>query len=71
MLLPLALIAVTLLVIRPEERYLGERFGPEYAAYRAQRPAVVVRPSNVVRLGSRVIPRGHPIIHREGADDGR
>lgn len=34
-LLPLVLVAVTMLVIRPEERYLGERFGAEYAAYRA------------------------------------
>lgn len=34
LLLPLVLIAVTLLVIRPEERYLSERFGPDYADYR-------------------------------------
>jgi protein-S-isoprenylcysteine O-methyltransferase Ste14 len=34
LLLPPVLIAVTLLVIRPEERYLSERFGRDYADYR-------------------------------------
>jgi protein-S-isoprenylcysteine O-methyltransferase Ste14 len=32
---PLVILAVLRLVIRPEERYLGERFGPAYADYRA------------------------------------
>ena len=32
--LPLALWALTVLVIRREERYLGAEFGAEYAAYR-------------------------------------
>lgn len=30
---PLALVAVHLVVIHPEERYLTQRFGAEYAAY--------------------------------------
>jgi protein-S-isoprenylcysteine O-methyltransferase Ste14 len=33
---PLAVLAVARLVIRPEERYLTERFGQTYADYRAQ-----------------------------------
>ncbi|MGC1214918.1 MAG: isoprenylcysteine carboxylmethyltransferase family protein [Micromonospora sp.] len=33
---PLVVLAVAWLVIRPEERYLGERFGQAYAAYRAR-----------------------------------
>lgn len=32
---PVVILAVLTLVIRPEERYLGERFGPAYADYRA------------------------------------
>ena len=32
--LPLALLALTVLVIRKEERYLADAFGAEYAAYR-------------------------------------
>ena len=35
-LLPLVMLAVTTLVIQPEERYLAERFGMEYADYRAR-----------------------------------
>ena len=35
MLWPVVILAVLTLVIRPEERYLGERFGPAYADYRA------------------------------------
>ncbi|GAA3276734.1 isoprenylcysteine carboxylmethyltransferase family protein [Dactylosporangium vinaceum] len=35
-LLPLALTAVQLIAIRPEERYLATRFPTEYAAYRAR-----------------------------------
>jgi protein-S-isoprenylcysteine O-methyltransferase Ste14 len=34
--LPLALVALTALVIRREERYLEAAFGAEYAAYRAR-----------------------------------
>ncbi len=34
--LPLALVAVRLVVIRPEERYLAQRFGAEYTEYRAR-----------------------------------
>jgi protein-S-isoprenylcysteine O-methyltransferase Ste14 len=33
---PLVLLAVTRLVIGPEERYLAERFGGSYAGYRAE-----------------------------------
>ena len=33
LLLPAALLAVRTLVIAPEERYLAERFGPEYTRY--------------------------------------
>jgi protein-S-isoprenylcysteine O-methyltransferase Ste14 len=33
---PVVVLAVLALVIRPEERYLGERFGPAYADYRAR-----------------------------------
>jgi hypothetical protein len=33
---PLVMLAVARPVIRPEERYLDERFGPAYAAYRAR-----------------------------------
>jgi protein-S-isoprenylcysteine O-methyltransferase Ste14 len=33
---PLVLLAVYLLVIRPEERYLEQRFGSAYADYRAR-----------------------------------
>lgn len=33
---PVALLAVYRLVIRPEERYLEQRFGPAYAEYRAR-----------------------------------
>ena len=32
--LPFALLAVTQLAIKPEETYLGERYGPIYADYR-------------------------------------
>jgi protein-S-isoprenylcysteine O-methyltransferase Ste14 len=35
-LLPLVLLALYMLVIRREERYLGVAFGDEYAAYRAR-----------------------------------
>ena len=35
-LLPAVLLAVTRLVIRPEEQYLGARFGQAYADYRAR-----------------------------------
>jgi protein-S-isoprenylcysteine O-methyltransferase Ste14 len=35
-LLPLAVFGMTRLVIRPEERYLGERFGQTYADYRTR-----------------------------------
>ncbi|GAA1543863.1 isoprenylcysteine carboxylmethyltransferase family protein [Dactylosporangium maewongense] len=35
-LLPLVLLAVRLLVIRPEERYLTERFGQTYTDYRSR-----------------------------------
>lgn len=35
---PLALLAVRLLVIRPEERYLTTRFGPTYLDYLARTP---------------------------------
>ncbi len=34
--LPLALLAVRQLVIKPEEAYLAERFGPLYAVYRRE-----------------------------------
>jgi protein-S-isoprenylcysteine O-methyltransferase Ste14 len=33
---PVVIAAITALVIRPEERYLGERFGPAYADYCAR-----------------------------------
>ena len=33
---PLVILAVRQLVIRPEERYLAERFGPVYADYRSR-----------------------------------
>ncbi|WP_034592660.1 methyltransferase family protein [Hamadaea tsunoensis] len=33
---PVVLWAIYRLVIRPEEEYLGERFGPAYARYRAR-----------------------------------
>lgn len=36
--LPLAVLAVRQLVIKPEEVYLAERFGPSYAAYRRDVP---------------------------------
>lgn len=32
---PLVIVAVWRLVIRPEERYLSERFGADYTAYRS------------------------------------
>ena len=34
LLLPVSLAALTILVIRREERYLADAFGAEYAAYR-------------------------------------
>ena len=36
LLLPLSLAALTIFVIRREERYLGDAFGDEYAAYRSR-----------------------------------
>ena len=36
LLLPVVLLAMTALVIGPEERYLAQRFGAAYAAYRAR-----------------------------------
>jgi protein-S-isoprenylcysteine O-methyltransferase Ste14 len=33
---PVAVALITWLVIRPEERYLAQRFGDRYAAYRAE-----------------------------------
>lgn len=36
LLFPLVILAVRQLVIRPEERYLAERFGPAYADYRTR-----------------------------------
>ena len=36
LLAPLVILALTRLVIGPEERYLAERFGASYAGYRAR-----------------------------------
>ncbi|WP_250033545.1 methyltransferase family protein [Paractinoplanes maris] len=36
LLVPLPLVAIQLLVVGPEERYLSARFGEEYDAYRAR-----------------------------------
>ena len=33
---PVVILALFMLVIRPEERYLGDRFGPAYADYRTR-----------------------------------
>jgi len=33
---PVVIALVTVLVIRPEERYLAQRFGEAYARYRAE-----------------------------------
>jgi protein-S-isoprenylcysteine O-methyltransferase Ste14 len=35
-LLPIVLLSLSALVIRREERYLGDAFGEEYGAYRAR-----------------------------------
>jgi protein-S-isoprenylcysteine O-methyltransferase Ste14 len=35
-LLPIVLLSLSALVIRREERYLGDAFGEDYAAYRAR-----------------------------------
>ena len=35
-LVPLGVVALSWGAVRPEERYLSEKFGPEYEAYRAR-----------------------------------